>query len=396
MTEGYRADRETVLKLLNAALATEIVCMLRYRRHHFMATGPEMSAAAAEFLVHANEEQGHANLLARRITQLNGGPNFNPEGLLARSHAEYVEGKTLADMIREDLVAERIAIDSYTEIIRYLGEDAFDHAAPARRHPGHGRGARRRHGGAAARDPSLRPDCAGALSVLAATVMKLLDEERLPMQQVANEVSTRQELEQQLSRIKAELHDSRRQQQLDRQAALHDPLTGLPNRILFNDRLTQALAHAQRHGNEFAVMFIDLDKFKAINDEQGHEVGDEVLKAVAQRLQAATRREDTVCRRSGDEFLFLMTGAQRLEATAVVVAKLLQAVAARSLVRDLELTVRCSIGIALYPRDGHTAQHLLENADAAMYVAKRKGCGSLFFHELPRRGSGRGEPLPKA
>jgi bacterioferritin len=123
VTEGYKADRETVNKVLNEALATEIVCVLRYKRHYFMASGIHAESVAAEFLQHANEEQGHADQIAQRIVQLGGAPNFNPEGLLSRSHAEYVEGDTLIDMIKEDLVAERIAIDSYREIIEYLGTD---------------------------------------------------------------------------------------------------------------------------------------------------------------------------------------------------------------------------------------------------------------------------------
>jgi bacterioferritin len=121
VTSGYSADRETVIKLLNEALATEIVCVLRYRRHYFMASGINAESVAAEFLQHANEEQGHADQIAHRIVQLQGEPDFNPEGLLTRSHAEYVEGKTLIDMIKEDLVAERIAIDSYRELITYFG-----------------------------------------------------------------------------------------------------------------------------------------------------------------------------------------------------------------------------------------------------------------------------------
>ncbi len=123
VTAGYTADRETVVKLLNEALATEIVCVLRYKRHYFMAAGINAESVAAEFLQHANDEQGHADQIAQRIVQLKGEPNFNPEGLLMRSHAEYVEGTTLVDMIKEDLVAERIAIDSYREMINYLGLD---------------------------------------------------------------------------------------------------------------------------------------------------------------------------------------------------------------------------------------------------------------------------------
>jgi len=122
VTEGYRADRETVLRLLNESLATEIVCVLRYKRHYYMASGIHAQTAATEFLEHATMEQAHADRIAERIMQLGGEPDLNPDTLTARSHAEYVEGSTLADMLRENLVAERIAIESYTEFIRYLGE----------------------------------------------------------------------------------------------------------------------------------------------------------------------------------------------------------------------------------------------------------------------------------
>ena len=121
VTPGYHADRGVVLKLLNEALATELVCVLRYKRHYFMAKGIHAEGVAAEFLEHANDEQGHADQIAERITQLGGDPDFNPDGLATRSHAEYVEGDSLEDMIKEDLVAERIAIDSYREMAEYLG-----------------------------------------------------------------------------------------------------------------------------------------------------------------------------------------------------------------------------------------------------------------------------------
>ncbi len=122
VTANYRADRQTVVKLLNDALATELVCILRYRRHHFMASGINADAVAQEFLKHANEEQAHADLIAARIVQLKGEPDFNPDGLSKRSHAEYVEGESLLEMIKEDLIAERIAIESYGEMIRYVGD----------------------------------------------------------------------------------------------------------------------------------------------------------------------------------------------------------------------------------------------------------------------------------
>ena len=123
VTDAYQADRETVLRLLNEALATEIVCVLRYKRHYYMAAGIHAQSVAAEFLEHAAEEQSHADLLAERIIQLGGDPNLDPDELSRHSHSQYIEGKDLVDMIREDLVAERIAIDSYGEMIRYVGND---------------------------------------------------------------------------------------------------------------------------------------------------------------------------------------------------------------------------------------------------------------------------------
>jgi bacterioferritin len=122
VTENYKADRDTVLRVLNEALATELVCVLRYKRHYYMAAGIHAQAVREEFLEHSNEEQQHADQIAERITQLDGAPNFSPEGLVDRSHSQYVEGTDIMDMIREDLVAERIAIETYSEIIRYLGD----------------------------------------------------------------------------------------------------------------------------------------------------------------------------------------------------------------------------------------------------------------------------------
>lgn len=122
VTESYAADREQVIKVLNEVLATELVCTLRYRRHYYTASGINSDSVKAEFLQHANEEQQHADLVAERIVQLNGEPNFNPEGLATRSHAEYVEGNDLVAMIKEDLVAERIAIETYSEIARWIAD----------------------------------------------------------------------------------------------------------------------------------------------------------------------------------------------------------------------------------------------------------------------------------
>jgi bacterioferritin len=123
VTPEYKSNRVEVVRVLNEALATEIVCVLRYKRHQYMAAGINAIPVAAEFAQHAAEEQGHADMIAARITQLDGEPDFNPEGLLTRAHSEYKEGKTLVEMIEEDLIAERIAIDTYSEIIRYLGNN---------------------------------------------------------------------------------------------------------------------------------------------------------------------------------------------------------------------------------------------------------------------------------
>ena len=122
VTGAYKADRQKVIAVLNEVLATEIVCTLRYKNHYYMASGIHSKAVAAEFLEHAKEEEGHADAAAKRITELGGKPNFNPDGLHTRSHAEYREGESLEDMIKEHLIAERIAIETYSEIVRWLGD----------------------------------------------------------------------------------------------------------------------------------------------------------------------------------------------------------------------------------------------------------------------------------
>ena len=122
VTDNYQADRQRVVKVLNDVLATETVCYLRYQRHYYMASGINSEAVKQEFLEHAQQEHQHADWVATRIVQLNGEPNFNPEGLASRSHSEYSEGGDLIGMIREDLYAERIAIETYSEIVRWLGD----------------------------------------------------------------------------------------------------------------------------------------------------------------------------------------------------------------------------------------------------------------------------------
>jgi bacterioferritin len=123
VTGAYRADRQKVIDVLNEVLATEIVCVLRYKAHYFMASGIHSESVAQEFLEHAQQEQEHADNIAQRIVQLGGVPNLNPEGMSSRAHAEYHSGRDLREMLQEDLVAERIAIESYSEIVRWLGDD---------------------------------------------------------------------------------------------------------------------------------------------------------------------------------------------------------------------------------------------------------------------------------
>ena len=123
ITDGYSADRETVLKILNDALATEIICVLRYKRHYYLASGINAKSVAAEFLEHAKEEQEHADKIAKRIVQLDGKPDLSPDTLSGRSHADFGSAADLVEMLQEDLIAERIAIDTYREIAQYIGHD---------------------------------------------------------------------------------------------------------------------------------------------------------------------------------------------------------------------------------------------------------------------------------
>jgi diguanylate cyclase (GGDEF)-like protein len=167
-----------------------------------------------------------------------------------------------------------------------------------------------------------------------------------------------------------------------RHAALHDALTGLPNRALFNDRLEIGLAHARRHDWTLAVMFVDLDDFKIINDTHGHDAGDGVLQAIAQRLKESTRGEDTVSRHGGDEFLYLLTGIRDAVNIAKIAEKIVQAVQAPCDIRlrnsTISARVKASIGISTFPKDGTTAEELIDSADAAMYRAKQAGSGVAF------------------
>jgi two-component system, cell cycle response regulator len=166
------------------------------------------------------------------------------------------------------------------------------------------------------------------------------------------------------------------------QKALHDSMTGLPNRDLFDDRLTHAIALAKRHAWTLAVMFLDLDRFKCINDNHGHGVGDGVLKEVAKRLLQHIREEDTVCRNGGDEFLYLSMNPQGSENIERIAGKLLKTIGQPIDMGELQPVIGASIGIAVYPDNGTTGEQLIRNADAAMYGAKKSLNGCVFFSAL--------------
>lgn len=171
-----------------------------------------------------------------------------------------------------------------------------------------------------------------------------------------------------------------------RHASLHDPLTGLPNRALFNDRLEHGVAHAKRSGNSLVVMFLDLDDFKSINDKHGHDVGDMVLTTIAGRIKQASRDEDTVCRNGGDEFLYMLVEIKSERDITTIAEKIIAMVEVPCDIRirdiNISLVIRPSIGIATFPADGLTAELLVANADKAMYQAKRNQSGYSLFGDL--------------
>jgi diguanylate cyclase (GGDEF)-like protein len=201
---------------------------------------------------------------------------------------------------------------------------------------------------------------------------------------LAQEVDERHHLEDQLTVANAALAESRAEEKKSRANALHDAVTGLPNLTLFHDRLVAALAQAERHAWKLAVMFLDLDQFKLVNDTYGHDIGDRVLSTVAQRLLSSVRRSDTVCRRSGDEFLILLLEANDEAGIVTLAAKIGESIAKPCDFEGVELSVHASIGIALYPEDGHSVPELLKHADVAMYAAKEHKLGPVLFRNSDR------------
>lgn len=192
---------------------------------------------------------------------------------------------------------------------------------------------------------------------------------------LANEITERKKLEKKLS-------DTEVQEEKNRYLAYHDVITGLANIALFNDRLAQALVQAERHSRSLGVMFIDLDKFKSINDTHGHDTGDQVLKMVASQLQTCVRDEDTISRRGGDEFLCLLVEVNEDANVEKIANFMIEKISKVCEINNVKITVRPSIGIAIYPKDGTSADVLLKNADAAMYKAKQDKKGYVFFNQL--------------
>lgn len=185
-----------------------------------------------------------------------------------------------------------------------------------------------------------------------------------------------------LSDTQTTLADVQTEEERVRYLAFHDLVTGLPNRALFNERFEHVLRQAERHAWDVAVMFIDLDKFKCINDSYGHDVGDKVLQMVAARLQASVRAEDTVSRQGGDEFLYLLVEVKDKEFVIQIAEKIIATISETFEIDGATFNIRPSIGIAFYPGDGITAQALLKNADTAMYHAKKQNTGYFFFSQL--------------
>ncbi len=201
---------------------------------------------------------------------------------------------------------------------------------------------------------------------------------------LSKEIDERHRLEDELSASAIALSESRAEARSSSDKALHDDITGLPNLTLFNDRLRSALVQAERHPWRVAVMFIDLDGFKSVNDTHGHDAGDEVLKRVAERLLTIVRKGDTVSRRSGDEFLFLMLEAKDETDVEALATRMGATIAAPYEIDGAQVTVKASIGVALYPDGGSSAEELLKNADSAMYAAKEEKTGVALFGRGPR------------
>lgn len=206
-----------------------------------------------------------------------------------------------------------------------------------------------------------------------------------------------------------DVSDARAALEVVSHSAQHDPLTGLPNRTVLNDRISQAIGAAPRHGGQLAVMYLDLDGFKDVNDTLGHPIGDLLLQSVAKRLVGCVRASDTVSRAGGDEFVVLLTEEEQAADASIIAARMLKSVAAVHVIDGHRLHVTTSIGVAVHPGDGDDAETLIKNADLAMYRVKENGRSAYQFYDaataiLPavpsaddvrRDGAGRGSRAPR-
>lgn len=204
---------------------------------------------------------------------------------------------------------------------------------------------------------------------------RLAENTSILTQALESEIWEREILHEQLNIVEAQEKEAQH-------AAFHDPLTGLPNRALFNDRLEHGLELAKRHGWTLAVMLLDLDAFKAINDTYGHDAGDSVLRTISKRLKANTRSDDTVCRHGGDEFLFLLIEVKNKQAVALIAQSLIKIIQQPCVVTQgdsvMQLRINSSIGISMYPQDAETVDDLINSADKAMYKSKLNKFGYSF------------------
>jgi diguanylate cyclase (GGDEF)-like protein len=219
-------------------------------------------------------------------------------------------------------------------------------------------------------------------------VAKAADDLHQVNTELAKEVAERIVIETELSDVKDDLADVREElsesiakEEKSRNIAIHDALTGLPNRVLFEEHLDHGLIQAKRHGWKLAVLFIDIDNFKSINDSHGHDLGDKVLLTVADRLQSATRSEDTVSRWGGDEFVCLLLEVKQEADVARLAELMVKRISETFEFKGVVLSIRVSIGIAIYPADGETADILFKNADKAMYKAKGTQRRVVLFHD---------------
>lgn len=202
-------------------------------------------------------------------------------------------------------------------------------------------------------------------------VQSAVDELNIVNIALKDEVKEREIIEQELEEVKIE-------RDIATEASLHDALTGLPNRALFYDRLEHGLEQAKRHGWILAVMFLDLDKFKQINDTHGHDIGDKVLLTIAERLKQNTRSDDTICRFGGDEFLYLLMEVKNEREVIKIIKKLIKTVELPCDDILPNLVVKLSVGVSLFPKNGNNLDDLIKNADEAMYTAKQGKLGYVF------------------